>query len=80
MSEKKSVRENENGEEHLTPHQLVNKHMENPEHEISAEEIKNLRIWPDVDEDITEKEKQKEEELENETKQQPPNPLNILDS
>ena len=64
----------------LTPRELLNKRIENPDYHITNEDMKNQKIGADAEENIEEEEKEKFDELKNETGKKPPNPYDILSS
>ena len=71
---KKLVGDNES----LTPKELTRKHLKDPKHIISDEEMKNLKTNPEADKELHQKEEGKLDELKNETGKHPPNPYDIL--
>lgn len=62
----------------LTPKELIEKELKEPNHHITDEELKNLKVGADADEDIEKKEQEKLDEIKSETGKKPPNPYSIL--
>ncbi len=63
---------------HLTPKELMKKHIANPDDVISDKEMKILDVDPEADKDLHKAEEEKLEELKNETRKHPPNPYDVL--
>ena len=61
-----------------TPQELVKKHLSDPAHKISEEEMENLDTKPEDDPDFEKKEKDKLDELKNEIGKHPLNPYDII--
>ncbi len=78
--EKNPLPDKKQPEVHLTPHELFNKHMADPHHQFTEEEIKNLETKPEADPEFEKKEKIKLDELTNEMGTHPLNPYEILDN
>jgi hypothetical protein len=61
MENKDDIEEQEsNSKEALTPEELIKKHLSNPKHIITDEEMKNLKVGNDAEE-----EKELEKEIDN---------------
>lgn len=69
----------ETSDNKLTPRQLIHKHIQDPEHHITDEELKNLKIGPEADENIEKEVTEKLEEIKKEKGKDFPNPYKILD-
>lgn len=78
QNENQSNKKTAENDESLTPKELTKKHLEDPKHIISEEEMKSLKTDPDADKELDQKEEEKLNELKNETGKRPPNPYDIL--
>jgi hypothetical protein len=75
-----SANEPNKNQDKQTPDDLVKKHLSDPTHKITEEEMENLETKPEADPDFEKKEKDKLEELKNEVGKHPLNPYDILDN
>jgi membrane protein insertase Oxa1/YidC/SpoIIIJ len=75
-----SSEQQDKNQEKQTPHELVKKHLSDPNHEITEDEMEKLETKPEADPELEKKEKEKLDELKNETGKHPINPYDILDN
>lgn len=68
--------EEKSKDEQLTPHELLEKHLKDPNHAVTDEELKNLKVGSTPeDTDVLKETKTKEDELRHHS---PPNPYDVL--
>lgn len=75
-----STNEQKQNQDKQTPHDLFKKHLSDPSHNLTEEEMKNLETKPEADPDFERKEKEKLDELTKEIGKHPLNPYDILDN
>lgn len=73
------MKSNKNPQKKLTPAELINEHLQNPQSHITKEDIKNLKIGPDADKNLEMKDEEKMEEIKKEINNNPPGPYSTLD-
>jgi hypothetical protein len=67
----------------LTPDELIKKHIQDPDHVVTDEEIKNAKVGEAADNEqtIDKETKRREDEIEHESPEDDlPNPYNVLGS
>lgn len=78
-----SSRKEKNKDDKLTPHELFKKHSQDPDHVVTEEELKNLKVGSEAEDEseVSRETKEKDDEIESLPNNDGlPNPFNILNS
>ena len=80
MKNENVITKGDNSNEALTPAELIKKHMSNPNHKITEDEMKNLKIGNDAEDEKELTRKIQEKEAEDNCHHHENNTYDILDA